>query len=228
MFEGLWRFGKVSLQIKCLLELKCVCPVPFNSARAFVALGSWLGWKVSNTCAVKGCYEKDLLLTVVGVAPKESESPVGLLFIMDATWPQGAAADGETGSPVPYQNFYTHSLQSDFEREHYHSLISTNSNQPPQKCIRHANILWLVTSFRWHFFQLQKQQKFRQTTERNKQTTWEKTRSSKYTLLRCYRKLLVNTHRTLLLFSLFCSSSISVNYTHTRTNTHTRIYVEQY
>ena len=40
---GLIRFvGKVGLQIKCLLELNCVSPVPINSARAFVALGSWL------------------------------------------------------------------------------------------------------------------------------------------------------------------------------------------
>ena len=82
----------MSLQIKCLLELNCVCPVPFNAARAFVALGSWLWWKVPNMCAVKGCYEKDLLLTVVGVEPKERESPVELFFIMDATRPQGAAA----------------------------------------------------------------------------------------------------------------------------------------
>ena len=33
----------------------------------------------------RGCYEKDLLLTVVGVEPKEGESPVELLFIMDAS-----------------------------------------------------------------------------------------------------------------------------------------------
>ena len=48
--------GRVGLQIKCLLELYCVCPVPFNSARAFVALGSRLWWKVPTTYAVKGCY----------------------------------------------------------------------------------------------------------------------------------------------------------------------------
>ena len=30
----------VGLQIKCLLDLNCVCPIPLNSARAFVALGS--------------------------------------------------------------------------------------------------------------------------------------------------------------------------------------------
>ena len=34
--------------------------------------------------AVKGCYEMDLLLTAVGVEI-EAESPVELLFIMDAT-----------------------------------------------------------------------------------------------------------------------------------------------
>ena len=30
----------VGLQIKCLLELNSVCPVPFNLVHAFVALGS--------------------------------------------------------------------------------------------------------------------------------------------------------------------------------------------
>ena len=83
MCEG--KVGCEGLQIKCLLELNCVCPVPFNSARAFVALGSWLWWKLPNTYAVKGCYEKDLLLAVVGVEPKERETPVELFFIMDAT-----------------------------------------------------------------------------------------------------------------------------------------------
>ena len=41
--------------------------VPFISARAFVALGSWLVMKVPNTFAVEGCYDMDLLLTAVGV-----------------------------------------------------------------------------------------------------------------------------------------------------------------
>ena len=78
--------------------------------------------------------------------------------------------------PLSFSTFLltgpTHSFQCDFQREHYHSLISTNSSIPPQKCICHATILLLVTPFRWDFFQLQKQQKFRHTTERNKQTTW--------------------------------------------------------
>ena len=58
------------------------------------------------------------------------------------------------------------------------SLSHFNSSQPLQKCICDSTILLLVTPFRWDFFQLQKQQKFRQTPERNKQTTWEKTCSS--------------------------------------------------
>ena len=62
----------------------------------------------------------------------------------------------------------TNSLQCDFLREHYHSLISTNSRQPPQKCIRHTNSLFLIILCRWDFFQPRKQ-KFRRTTERNKQ-----------------------------------------------------------
>ena len=69
-----------------------MCPVPFNSARAFVALGSrW--WKVPKYVYRQGAATKRTCLTVVGVEPKEGESPVGLFFIMDTTWPQGAAAD---------------------------------------------------------------------------------------------------------------------------------------
>ena len=98
MFEGLVIFGKVGLQIKCLLELNCVCPVPFNSARAFVALGSWLWWKVPNTCAVKGLLRKGPVANSCGSGTKRgrnSSDPKGLLLF------------GKTGSPVPYQNFYT-------------------------------------------------------------------------------------------------------------------------
>ena len=92
---GVWRWSRFGLceglQIKCLLELNCVCPVPFNSARAFVALGSRVveGTKIRMPSRAA---TMDLMLTVVGVEPKEGESPVELLFIMDATWPQGAAA----------------------------------------------------------------------------------------------------------------------------------------
>ena len=59
------RFGK-GLQIKCLLELNCLCLVPFNSARAFVALGSWLV-KGTNYVCRQGLLRMDLLLTAVGV-----------------------------------------------------------------------------------------------------------------------------------------------------------------
>ena len=80
------------LQIKCLLELNCVFPVPFNSSRAFVALGSRVveGTKIRIPSRAA---TKIPVLTVEGVERKERESPVGLFFIMDATWPQGAAAD---------------------------------------------------------------------------------------------------------------------------------------
>ena len=64
-------------------------------------------------------------------------------------------------------------------------LHLTSSSQPPRKCLLHATILFLVILFRWDFFQ-PRTQKFLQTTERNKQY-----------------KYLVNTHRTLLLFSVF-------------------------
>ena len=56
-------------------------------------------------------------------------------------------------------------------------LHLTSSSQPPRKCILAATIPSLVILFRWDFFQ-PRTQKFRQTTERNKQPTWEKTLSS--------------------------------------------------
>ena len=68
-----------------------VCPVPFTSARAFVAPGSWLVEGTKYVCR-QGLLRMDLLLTAVGAEPREEESPVELFFIMDATWPQGAAA----------------------------------------------------------------------------------------------------------------------------------------
>ena len=46
-------------------------------------LGSGCGGRY-QIHTVRGCYKKDLLLTVVGVEPKEGETPVELLFIMDA------------------------------------------------------------------------------------------------------------------------------------------------
>ena len=83
MFEG--------LQIKCLLELNCLCVLFLLTQRMRSSLSGPGWWKVPTTYAVKGCYEMDLLLTAVGVENRE-ESPVELFFIMDATWPQGAAA----------------------------------------------------------------------------------------------------------------------------------------
>ena len=62
-----------------------MCPVPFNLARAFVALGSRVVEGTKIRIPSRGCYEKYLMLTVVGLEPKEGESPVGLFFIMDTT-----------------------------------------------------------------------------------------------------------------------------------------------
>ena len=82
-----------------------------------------------------------------------------------------------------------HSLHCDFQREHYHSLISINSSIPPQKCIYHTTILLFVTPFRWDFFSFKNNRNFVEPLKQtNKQTIWEKIRSSKYTLLRFYRK----------------------------------------
>ena len=47
-------------------------------------------------------------------------------------------------------------------------LHLTSSSQPPQKCILHATILFLVILFPWDFFE-PRTQKFRQTTGRHKQ-----------------------------------------------------------
>ena len=82
---GLIRFvkvkvDKVGLQIKCLLELNCVCPVPLSSARVFVTLGSRVVERYQNTLCRQGAATMDQMLTVVGVEPKERESPMELLF----------------------------------------------------------------------------------------------------------------------------------------------------
>ena len=64
------------------------------------------------------------------------------------------------------------------ESTHSSSFLHlTSSSQPPRKCILSATILFHVILFRWDFFQ-PRIRKFRQTTERNKQPAWEKTRSS--------------------------------------------------
>ena len=94
---GLIRFvgkvGEVSLQIKCLQELNCVCVLFLLALHVRSSLLGPGGGRYQIRIPSRGCYEKYLMLTVVGVEPKERESPVGLFFIMDATWPQGAAAD---------------------------------------------------------------------------------------------------------------------------------------
>ena len=84
------------------------------------------------------------------------------------------------------------------ESTHSFSFLHlTSRSQLPRKCILSATILFLVMVFRWDFFQSQPQ-KFRQTTERNKQL-----------------KFLVNTHRTLLLNSPFFVVFLLVTHTYT-------------
>ena len=72
------------LQIKCLLELNCLCVLFLLTQHVRSSLSGPRWWKVPTTYAVKGCYEMDLLLTTMGVEI-ERESPVELFFIMDAT-----------------------------------------------------------------------------------------------------------------------------------------------
>ena len=113
----------MGLQIKCLLELNCVCFVPLNSARAFVALGSRVveGTKIRMPSRAA---TMDLMLTVVGVEPKERErvSPGAPVYNGHQVTPKGLLLFGETGSPVPYQNFYT--LQLHLAITLFFSLLS--------------------------------------------------------------------------------------------------------
>ena len=63
-----------------------VCPVPFYSARAFVALGSLLVEEDTKCVCRQGLLRKELLLTAVGVEPKRGRiSCRALFFIMDTT-----------------------------------------------------------------------------------------------------------------------------------------------
>ena len=65
-----------------------MCPVPFNSARAFVALGSWLVEGTKYVCR-QGLLRMDLLLTTVGVA-KRGRISSGALFYNGRHMTQGA------------------------------------------------------------------------------------------------------------------------------------------
>ena len=100
--------------------------------------------------------------------------------------------------PTPWQEFsintliFQHSLSfSHFHLQGQHTLSSVTSREntitlsfQSTAVYRHKNVYatqpfsYLLHLFGEIFFQLQKQQKFRQTTERKKETTWEKTRSS--------------------------------------------------
>ena len=81
------------MQIKCLLELNCVCVLFLLTLHVRSSLLGPGGGRYQIRIPSRGCYEKNLMLTVVGLEPKETESPVGIFFIIDAMWPQGVAAD---------------------------------------------------------------------------------------------------------------------------------------
>ena len=59
--------GLVSLQMKCLLELNCLCVLFLLIQHVHSSLLGPGWWKVPTTYAVKGCNEMDLLLTAMGV-----------------------------------------------------------------------------------------------------------------------------------------------------------------
>ena len=62
-----------------------MCPVPFNSVRAFVALGSRLVEEGTKYVCRQGPLRMDLLLKAVGVAKRGRISSGALFFIIDAT-----------------------------------------------------------------------------------------------------------------------------------------------
>ena len=66
-------------QIKGLLEFNCVCPVPLNFARAFVALGSRVveGTKIHM---LSRAATMDLMLTAVGSGTKRERVSSGAPF----------------------------------------------------------------------------------------------------------------------------------------------------
>ena len=78
----MWRFAdKMSART-------AVCPVPFNSARAFVALGSWLV-EVTKCVCIQGLLWMDLLLTAVGVENRERISSGALFYKGRHVTPRG-------------------------------------------------------------------------------------------------------------------------------------------
>ena len=81
----------MGLQIKCLLEFNCVCVLFLLTQHVRSSLLGPGGGRYQIRLPSRAA-TMDLMLTVMGVEPKERESPVELLFMMDATWPQGAAA----------------------------------------------------------------------------------------------------------------------------------------
>ena len=58
-----------------------MCPVPFNLARAFVALGSWLVEEGTKYVCRQGLLRMDLLLTAVGVENRGRISSGALFFL---------------------------------------------------------------------------------------------------------------------------------------------------
>ena len=89
-----------------------MCPVPFNSARAFVALGSWLVEGTKYVCR-QGLLRKDLLLTAVGEevrgrianscgrGGKRKNIQWSSFLLWTSRDAKGLLIFGETGSPVP-------------------------------------------------------------------------------------------------------------------------------
>ena len=67
-----------------------VCLVPFNSARAFVALGSWLVEGTNYVCR-QGLLRMDLLQTAVGVENRGRISSGALFYNGRHVSPRAAA-----------------------------------------------------------------------------------------------------------------------------------------
>ena len=78
-----------------------MCPVPFNSARAFVALGSWLCVEGTQYVCRQGLLRMDLLLTAVGVEKRGRIFSWSSFYSGGQRDPKGLLIFGETGTPVP-------------------------------------------------------------------------------------------------------------------------------
>ena len=106
-----------------------MCPVPFNSARAFVALGSRLAEKGTKYVCRQGLPWMDLLLTAVGVAKRGRISSGALFYNGRHVTPRGCW----------YSVKMDHQVLNKFPQQIY---ILSRINAPPRDSVTHWPINW--------------------------------------------------------------------------------------